>query len=262
MQMLSLIRALVILYFISYACVRSLGLAKSKLTYDLSLSTPTGSKVVTSHVCLNCTIQSHHCHTTLDWIYMPFHDIDIIIGMNWMSANNAILDCMNKTITFTLPACGTLPCTKTELNFLSTPQAERCLERGCQGFLVFFSVQVEVEEGLESFPIAREFPEVFPKEMKGLPPEREVEFSIDIVPGAGPVSKAPYRMAPNELAELKSQIETLLKKGFIRPSLSPWGTPVLFVKKKDGSLRLCIDFRELNKVTVKKKGWKQSYQPR
>ena len=98
-----------------------------------------------------------------------------------------------------------------------------------------------------------EFPEVFPEDISGLPLEREVEFAIEIIPGAGSVSKAPYRMAPNEMIELKKQIEELLEKGFIRPSVSPWGAPVLFVRKKDGSLRLCIDYRELNKVTVKNK---------
>ncbi|RVW98888.1 Transposon Ty3-G Gag-Pol polyprotein [Vitis vinifera] len=91
------------------------------------------------------------------------------------------------------------------------------------------------------------------EDLPGLPPEREVEFTIDLVPGTGPMSKAPYRMAPVELKELKVQLQELLDKGFIRPSVSPWGAPVLFVKKKDGSMRLCIDYRELNKVTVRNK---------
>src|SRR5215470_4865521 len=89
--------------------------------------------------------------------------------------------------------------------------------------------------------------------MTELPPEREISFSIDLVPGTGPISIAPYRMSPIELAELKRQIEELLAKYFIRPSVSPWGAPVLFVKKKDGSLRLCVDYRQLNKVTIKNK---------
>ena len=87
--------------------------------------------------------------------------------------------------------------------------------------------------------------------MRGLPPEREVEFAIELERGTAPISKAPYRMAPAELAELKKQLEELLEKGYIRPSVSPWGSPVLFVKKKDGSMRLCIDYRQLNKVTIK-----------
>jgi len=237
--------------FISYDCVRRLGLNTHVLPYDLSISTPTSIKVVTSDVCLNCVVQFNHCYSTIDLICLPLHELDVIIGMNWMIANNALLDCTSKVIS--IPNCGTIPCMTAELAFLSAAQAEKCLRKGCQGFLVFFSVEVKVEEGIGEIPVVREFPEVFPTEVSGLPPNREVEFSIDIVPGVGPISKAPYRMAPTELAELKKQLEELLEKGFIRPSVSPWGAPVLFVKKKDGSLRLCIDYRELNKVTIKNK---------
>ena len=91
----------------------------------------------------------------------------------------------------------------------------------------------------------------FPDELPGLPPSREIEFAIDLIPGSKPASKAPYRMAPAELKELKVQLQGLLDMGFIRPSYSPWGAPILFVKKKEGSLLMCIDYRELNKLTVK-----------
>ena len=104
---------------------------------------------------------------------------------------------------------------------------------------------------MEMVPVVRQFSDVFPVELPGLPLKREIEFGIDLLPGVGAISKAPYRMVPVELAELKVQLEELLSKGFIRASISPWGAPVLFVKKKDGSLRLCIDYRELNKVTIK-----------
>ncbi|CAA0807050.1 Uncharacterized mitochondrial protein AtMg00860, partial [Striga hermonthica] len=97
------------------------------------------------------------------------------------------------------------------------------------------------------------FVDVFPDELPGGPPNRQVEFSFDLIPGAGPVSKAPYRMAPKELQELKAQIQELLRLDFIRPSVSPWGAPVLFVKKKDGSMRMCIDYRDLNRLTIKNK---------
>ena len=106
---------------------------------------------------------------------------------------------------------------------------------------------------LEKISVVNEFPDVFPDELPGLPPDREIEFSIDLIPGAEPVSKAPYRMAPVEMKELAKQLQELLDKGVIRPSVSPWGAPVLFVKKKDGSMRLCIDYRELNKLTIKNK---------
>ena len=104
---------------------------------------------------------------------------------------------------------------------------------------------------IEEVPIVCEFPNVFPEELPGVPLERQVEFRIDLVPGAAPIAKAPYRLVPPEMQELSSQLQELLGKGFIRPSSSPWGAPILFVKKKDGSHRMCIDYRELNKLTVK-----------
>ena len=102
-------------------------------------------------------------------------------------------------------------------------------------------------------PVIREYLTVFLDDLPGLPPDRQIEFSIELVPGTAPISKAPYRLAPAELKELKIQLEDLLEKGLIRPSHSPWGAPVLFVKKKDGSLRMCIDYRGLNKATIKNK---------
>ena len=88
----------------------------------------------------------------------------------------------------------------------------------------------------------KDFPDVFPEDVPGLPPVRDIEFCIDLIPGTGPISIAPYRMSPSELIELKSQIDDLLSKKFIRPSVSPWGAPVLLVKKKDGRSRLCVDY--------------------
>jgi hypothetical protein len=101
--------------------------------------------------------------------------------------------------------------------------------------------------------VACDYPDVFAEVVTGLPPDREIEFTVDLIPGTQPIHKAPYRMAPAELKELKKQLQELLDRGFIRPSVSPWGAPVLFVKKKDGTMRLCIDYRELNRVTIKNK---------
>uniref|UniRef100_A0A2N9I829 Reverse transcriptase domain-containing protein n=1 Tax=Fagus sylvatica TaxID=28930 RepID=A0A2N9I829_FAGSY len=132
-------------------------------------------------------------------------------------------------------------------------QAKRLLRKGCKGFLAYALKSEETTLKTEDISVVKEFPDVFSEDLPGLPPEREVEFTIDLVPGIGPISKAPYRMAPAELKELKEQLQDLLDQGFIRPSASPWGAPVLFVKKKDGSMRLCIDYRELNKVTIRNK---------
>ncbi|GKB79707.1 hypothetical protein Tco_0946602 [Tanacetum coccineum] len=107
------------------------------------------------------------------------------------------------------------------------------------------------DKRLEDVPIVQDFPEVFPEDLPGIPPTRQVEFQIDLVLGVAPVTRAPYRLAPFEMKELLDQLQELSDKGFIRPSSLPWGASVLFFKKKDGSFRMCIDYRELNKLTVK-----------
>nr|GEY71195.1 putative reverse transcriptase domain-containing protein [Tanacetum cinerariifolium] len=131
--------------------------------------------------------------------------------------------------------------------------AER--QAGCQ--VILAHVTMKEAEGkskkkrLKNVPIIRDFPEVFPKDLPGLPPTRQVVFQIDLIPDAAPIARAPYRLAPSKMKELSEQLKELSGKGFIRPSSSPWGAPVLFVKKRDGSFRMCIDYRELNKLTVK-----------
>ncbi|GJT38434.1 putative reverse transcriptase domain-containing protein [Tanacetum coccineum] len=107
------------------------------------------------------------------------------------------------------------------------------------------------DKRLKDIPVVREFPKVFPEDLPGLPPVRQVEFLIDLIPGAAPVARTTYRLAPSEMQELSNQLQELAYQGFIRPSTSPWRAPVLFVKKKDESFRICIDYRELNKLTVK-----------
>ncbi|GJZ37364.1 putative reverse transcriptase domain-containing protein [Tanacetum coccineum] len=107
------------------------------------------------------------------------------------------------------------------------------------------------EKRLEDVPIIRDFPKVFPEDFSGISPARQVEFQIDLVPGAAPVAWAPYRLAPSEMKGLAEQLQELSNKGFIRPNSSPSGAPVLFVKKKDGSFRMCVDYCKLNKLTVK-----------
>ena len=130
-------------------------------------------------------------------------------------------------------------------------KASKMLRNSYQGYLAY---AIEVRDSgsrLEDIPIVREFSDVFLEDLPGIPPNGEIDFQIELALRTEPISKAPYRMAPLELKELKVQMEELVSKGFVRPSTSPWGAPVLFVKKKDGSLRLCIDYKELNKVTIR-----------
>ena len=138
------------------------------------------------------------------------------------------------------------------LRQISALQLRRCLRKKCQVYAAYVkdTVTRDVSQEVDDFSVLQEFVDVF-GEVPSFPLKREVDFSIDLVPGSVPISKTPYRMGTPELKELQIQLEELLKKGYIRPSVSPWGAPFLFVRKKDGTLRLCIDFRQLNKATVK-----------
>ncbi|GKD10411.1 putative reverse transcriptase domain-containing protein [Tanacetum coccineum] len=144
---------------------------------------------------------------------------------------------------------------ESRLNIISCTKTQKYLLKGCPIFLAHVTTKKaedkSKEKRLDDVPIVQDFLEVFPEDLPGIPPTRQVEFQIDLIPGAAPVARAPYRLAPSEMKELSDQLKELSDKGFIRPSSSPWGAPVLFVKKKDGSFRMCIDYRELNKLTVK-----------
>ena len=135
----------------------------------------------------------------------------------------------------------------------SGQRARRFIRKGYETFLAIILDSKRGQVDVEKIPVVREFLDVFPEELPGIPLEREVDLAIEIVPEIVPMFRAPYRMAPRQLKELKSQLQEILDKGFIRPSVSPWGSPVLFVKKKDDTLRMCIDYRKINKVTVKNK---------
>ncbi|CAH1428386.1 unnamed protein product [Lactuca virosa] len=129
--------------------------------------------------------------------------------------------------------------------------AQNCLHKKNHGFLAHVVDKQKGEKNTNNIPDVRDFQDVFPEDLPGIPPERQVEFRIDLIPGATSIAKSPYRLAPTEMQELSSQLSEILDKGFIRPNFSPWGAPILFVKKKDGSFRMCIDYRELNKLTIK-----------
>ncbi|GKD95866.1 hypothetical protein Tco_1379763, partial [Tanacetum coccineum] len=144
---------------------------------------------------------------------------------------------------------------ESQLAIISYSKAQEYMAKGCQIFLAQISAKKEEDKSerkqLKDVPIVRDFLEVFSEDLPGLPPTRPVEFQIDLILGVAPVARAPYQLEPSEMKELSEQLQELSDKGFIRPSSSPWGAPILFVKKKDGSFRMCIDYRELNKLTVK-----------
>ena len=186
---------------------------------------------------------------------LGIHDFDIVLGMDWLSKHRATLYCYKKGVRLVRPEePGVIfRGIRREIApiLINAMTASKMLRKGCQGYLAFVVDRRQEGTQLENIPIVKEFPDVFPDDILGLPPDKEIEFTIDLIPGTDPISIPPYRMAPAELRELKAQLEELLSKGFIRPSISPWGALVLFVKKKDGSLRLCIDYRRLNRVTIR-----------
>nr|GFC17736.1 putative reverse transcriptase domain-containing protein [Tanacetum cinerariifolium] len=185
---------------------------------------------------------------------------DVIIGMDWLAKYHALIVYDKKVVRIpygneVLIIRGDDCDDISKLNIISCTKTRKYIQKGCQVYLAqVTSKKAEdksEEKRLEDVPIVREFSEVFLEDLPGLPPNRQVEFQIDLVPGAAPVAQAPYRLAPAEMQELSTQLQELSNKGFIRPSSLPWGAPVLFVKKKDGSFRMCIDYRKLNKLTVK-----------
>ncbi|GKF58871.1 hypothetical protein Tco_0172408 [Tanacetum coccineum] len=149
---------------------------------------------------------------------------DVVVGMDWLSKYHAKILCDEKVVHIPIDS----------ETFIIRGDRTQVMEKKSD------------EKRLKDIPVVREFPEVFPKVLPGLPPVHQVEFQIDLILRAAPVARAPYRLAPSEMQELSDQLQELADRGFIRPSTSPWGAPVLFVKKKDGSFRMCIDYRELN----------------
>ncbi|XP_073129583.1 uncharacterized protein [Henckelia pumila] len=180
----------------------------------------------------------------------------VVEGMDWLFRHQAQLNCYTKEIKLTDSGealSGNHNKKFYSEAFISALEAHSIIKKGGQGFQAYLFNKPKDQLRVSEIPIVQNFNEVFPEEINSLPPYREIEFTIDLTPEAMPKSKAPYRMAPAELRELKIQLQELFQKGYIRPSSSPWGAPVLFVKKKDGTLRMCIDYRELNHVTIKNK---------
>ncbi|KAG8474873.1 hypothetical protein CXB51_031615 [Gossypium anomalum] len=188
---------------------------------------------------------------------LPFNEFDVILGMDWLTSYSVVIDCGRKVIQLRCEDGSVIRVGPDRSDILpviiSSLTAEKYLRKGYESYLAFVLNTQVSESKIESVPVVCEFIDVFPDELPGISLERKIEFGIELAPSTTSISIAPYRMAPTELKELKVQLQELTYKGFARPSYSPWGALVLFVKKKDGSMRLCIDYRQLNKVTVKNK---------
>jgi hypothetical protein len=173
-------------------------------------------------------------------IVLESKGIDIILRMDWLSKHKVLVDCTKKSIRLTAP-------NGMELEFVAEPVVT------AKGVANHVKVnQMNAIQGSE-VPMVNEFPDVFPEELPGMPPDQDIEFVIELKPGTAPIYKTPFRMTTIELAELKEHIRELLEKGFIHPSSSPWRAPMIFVSKKDGTERLCMNYDALNEVTVKNK---------
>lgn len=198
------------------------------------ISTP-GGKVASNQLIRHVPIKMGSKTITSNLILLALEGIDIILGMDWMTLHGVVLDISSRAVEINCPTYGA---TTLYLPFQECKNSCAYLIEGTQ---------------LHDIPVVCEYADVFLYVLPGMPPDRDIEFIIELQPGTAPISKRPYRMTPKELAELKIQLQELLDKGFIGPNASPWGCPALFVKKKDDSLRLRVDYRPLNAVTIKNK---------
>ncbi|KAJ0802805.1 putative nucleotidyltransferase, Ribonuclease H [Helianthus annuus] len=240
---------------VSHSFTKYLPIRPTLLDHTFTISTPMENSSVITYVYKDCPIRIESIVCKADLFPIHMCDFDIILGIDWLSRHRVTIDCHSRRVIFgdlhhpDIIYQGTQA--HKSLKIISALKARKSILNGCAGFLASIKDTSASIKSIDSHSVVREYPDVFPDELPGLPPDRQLEFTIDLIPGAEPISKAPYRMAPMELKELKEQLQELLDLGFIRPSVSPWGAPVLFVKKKDGSMRLCIDYRELNKITIR-----------
>jgi hypothetical protein len=203
------------------------------------VSSPGGDMPV-RQLCPKVNLKIRGVDFVANLIVLKLKGIDVIPGMEWLSKYKVLIDYAKKSVKLTTPEGK-------EIEFVAKPVVT------VKGVANRAKVnQLDASQGSE-MKVVNEFPNVFPEELPGMPPDRDIEFVIELKPGTEPIYKIPYRMATTELAELKEHIKELIEKGFIHPSSSPWGAPVIFVLKKDGTQRLCVDYRALNEVTIKNK---------
>nr|GEU87803.1 putative reverse transcriptase domain-containing protein [Tanacetum cinerariifolium] len=244
--------------FVSTAFSALLNIAPTALDNHYDVELADGKIIRVNTILRGCTLDFLNHPFNIDLMPVSLGSFDVIIGMDWLREYHAIIVCdekivcvpfRNKTLIFQGKRNDQVH--ESRLNIISCVKAQKYLLKRCNVFLAHVITKEAKDklEGrrLEDVPTVKDFP----KDLSGIPPARQAEFQIDLVPGVAPVAYAPYRLAPSDMKELTDQLQELSDKGFIRPSFSPWGAPVLFVKKKDGSFRMCIDYRELNKLTVK-----------
>ncbi|GJY22151.1 putative reverse transcriptase domain-containing protein [Tanacetum coccineum] len=221
--------------FVSTTFIPLLGIEPSELGFRYEIEIASRQLVEIDKVIMGCKLEIEGHVFDIDLIPFGHGSFDVIIGMDWLSNHKAKIICHEKVVRIPL---------------LDSKVLRVLGERPVEKARLLMSTKAR-DKKQEEIVVVRDFPEVFLDDLSGLPPLREIEFRIELIPRAVPIAKSPYRLAPSELEELSGQLKELQDKGFIRPSSSPWGAPVLFMKKKDGSFRMCIDYRELNKLTVK-----------
>jgi hypothetical protein len=225
--------------FISTAYVEKHNLPIVLLRCQMIVSSP-GGDMPARQLCPKVNLKIWGVDFVANLIVLESKGIDIILGMDWLGNHKVLIDCAKKSVKLTTPD-------RKELEFIAGSVVT------AKGIANHAKInQLGASPGSE-VPVVNEFPDVFPEELPGMPPDRDIEFVIELKPGTAPIYKTPFMMTTPELAELKEHIRELLEKGFIHPSSSPWGAPMIFVLKKDGTQRLCVDYRALNEVTVKNK---------
>ncbi|GJV46899.1 putative reverse transcriptase domain-containing protein [Tanacetum coccineum] len=220
--------------------------------YDVELAD--GRIIGLNSILRGCTLNILNYPFNIDLMPIELGSFDAIIGMDWLVKYQAIIVYAEKIVripwgneTLIVHGDGSNQGNKTRFNIISCTKTQKYLLKGCPIFLAHVTMKETKDKSkeklLEDVPIVWDFPDVFPEDLSGLPLTRQVEFQIDLIASDAPVPQAPYRLVPSEMKELSEQLKELSDKGFIRLSSSPWGALVLFVKKKDGSFRMCIDYR-------------------
>jgi hypothetical protein len=225
--------------FISAAYVEKHNLSMALLRSQMIVSSP-GGDMPARQLCPKVNLKIRGVDFVTNLIVLESKGIDVILGMDWLGKHKVLIDCAKKSVKLTTSDGK-------ELEFIAEPVVT------AKGFANRAKLnQLDASQGSE-VPMVNEFPDVFLEELPGMPPDRDIEFVIELKPDTALIYKTPFRMTTPELAELKEHIRELVEKGFIRPSSSPWRAPVIFVPKKDGTQRLCVDYHALNEVTVKNK---------